>query len=84
VYQNYYVVLYGQHLFPSTKLMWRHFRMEEVLNRYVTNPTPTLTPNHNRNSYPYQINLKIQKRNNFRNWSNDIMSFWWLETSENK
>jgi hypothetical protein len=41
--------------------------MEEVLNRYVTNPTPTLTPNHNRNSYPNQINSKIQKRNNFRN-----------------
>jgi hypothetical protein len=30
--------------FPSTKLTWRHFRKTEVLNGYVTNPTPTLTP----------------------------------------
>jgi hypothetical protein len=33
--------------------------MEGVLNGYVTNPTPTLTPNPNRN--PNQINEKIQK-----------------------
>ena len=33
--------------------------MEEVLNGYVTNPNPTLTPN--RNSNPNQINKKIQK-----------------------
>jgi hypothetical protein len=33
--------------------------MEEVLNGYVTNPTPTLTPNRNPN--PNQINKKIQK-----------------------
>jgi hypothetical protein len=33
-----------QHLFPSTKLTWRHFgKMEEVLNDYVTNPNPTPT-----------------------------------------
>jgi hypothetical protein len=30
--------------FPSTKLTWRHFRKTEVLNGYVTNPTPTLNP----------------------------------------
>jgi hypothetical protein len=37
--------------------------MEEVLNGYVTNPNPTLTPNPNRNlnSNPNQINKKIQK-----------------------
>jgi hypothetical protein len=40
--------------------------MEEVLNRYATNPTPTLAPNHNRNTYPNQINLN-KKRNIFRN-----------------
>ena len=36
---------------------------EEVLNGYVTNPNPTLTPNPNRNlnSNPNQINKKIQK-----------------------
>jgi hypothetical protein len=34
----------GYHYFPSSKLTWRHFRkMKEVLNGYVTNPTPTLT-----------------------------------------
>jgi hypothetical protein len=33
--------------------------MEVVLNGYETNPnpTPTLTPNHSRNSYPNQINF---------------------------
>ena len=36
-------------------------KMEEVLNGYVTNPTPTLTPNRNPNSNPNQINKKIQK-----------------------
>jgi hypothetical protein len=35
--------------------------VEEVLNGYVTNPTPTLTPNRNPNSNPNQINGKIQK-----------------------
>jgi hypothetical protein len=36
--------------------------MEEVLNGYVTNPTPTLIPNPNRrNPNPNQINKKIQK-----------------------
>jgi hypothetical protein len=54
--------------------------MEGVLNGYVTNPnpTPTLTPNPNRNpnSNRNQINEKIQKRNNFRNWSNYEMSVW--------
>ena len=35
--------------------------MEGVLNGYVTNPNPTLTPNRNPNSNPNQINEKIQK-----------------------
>jgi hypothetical protein len=35
--------------------------MEEVLNGYVTNPNPTLTPNRNLHSNPNQINKKIQK-----------------------
>ena len=37
--------------------------MEGVLNGYVTNPNPTLTPNPNRNpnSNPNKINGKIQK-----------------------
>jgi hypothetical protein len=47
-----------------------------VLNGYVTNPNPTLTltpnPNRNPNSNPNQIN----ERNNFRNWSNYVMSVW--------
>jgi hypothetical protein len=50
--------------------------MQGVLNGYVTNPnpTPTLTPNPNRNpnSNPNQIN----ERNNFRNWSNYVISVW--------
>jgi hypothetical protein len=37
--------------------------MEEVLNGYVANPTPTLTPNRN----PNQINKKIQKETTLRN-----------------
>jgi hypothetical protein len=32
--------------------------MEEVLNGYVTNPTPTLNPNPNLNSNPNRINTK--------------------------
>ena len=44
--------------------------MEEVLNGYVTNPTPTLTPNpnHNPNSNPNQINKKIQNETTLENW----------------
>jgi hypothetical protein len=44
--------LMGQHLFPSTKLTCiRHFwKMEEVLNGYVTNPNPIPTPTPNPNS----------------------------------
>jgi hypothetical protein len=41
--------------------------MEEVLNGYETNPNPTPTLTHNRNSYPNQINFKNPERNNFRN-----------------
>jgi hypothetical protein len=43
--------------------------MEEVLNGYVTNPTPTLTPNpnHNPNSNPNQINKKIQNETTLEN-----------------
>jgi hypothetical protein len=32
-----------------------------MLNGYVTNPNPTLTPNRNPNSNPNQINEKIRK-----------------------
>jgi hypothetical protein len=38
--------------------------MEEVLNGYVTNPNPALTPNHNPNSNPNPNHInekKIQK-----------------------
>jgi hypothetical protein len=43
--------------------------MEEVLNGYVTNPTPTLTPNpnHNPNSNPNQINKKSQNETTLEN-----------------
>jgi hypothetical protein len=55
----------GQHLFPSTKLAWRHFRkMERVLNGYLTNPNPTpiLTPNPKPNCNSNQINKNIKKK----------------------
>jgi hypothetical protein len=48
--------------------------MEELLNGYVT-ITQTL---------PNQINQEHHKRINFKNWENDVMSVWWLETSENR
>jgi hypothetical protein len=50
--------------------------MQGVLNGYVTNPnpTPTLTPNPNRN--PNSNTNQINERNNFRNWSNYVMSVW--------
>jgi hypothetical protein len=41
--------------------------MEEVLNGYVTNPTPTLTPNPNRNPNSNWINKKIQKETTLEN-----------------
>jgi hypothetical protein len=37
--------------------------MEEVLNGYVTNPNPTLTPNSN----PNRINKKIQNETTLEN-----------------
>jgi hypothetical protein len=46
--------------------------MKEVLNGYVTNPnpTPTLTATLTRTLTKL---IKNPKRNNFRNWSNDVM-----------
>jgi hypothetical protein len=33
---------------------------------------------------PNQINQENPKRINFKIWENDVMSVWWLETSENR
>jgi hypothetical protein len=41
--------------------------MEEVLNGYVTNPTPPLTPNPNHNPNSNRINKKIQKETTLEN-----------------
>jgi hypothetical protein len=43
--------------------------IEEVLNGYLTNPNPTLTPdpNLNPNSNPNRINKKIRKETTLEN-----------------
>jgi hypothetical protein len=54
--------------------------MEEVLNGYVTNPTPNLTPNLNPNSNPTRINKKSKKKRLYKiDWA-----VYWMEKSANR
>ena len=57
----------------SPKILVTHLTLVSLIHIKLKNP----------NSNPNQINFKNPKRNKFRNWSNDVTSVWYMETSEN-
>ena len=78
----------GRHLFPTTRVTWRHFPSTEYLQFCIEgcpnlnpnpNPDPILYPNPNPDFYYILILLTSVPHNQA---FNDAVSFWWSGTSE--